>query len=102
MRDVLADPEPQIEPEVLTSAYEALRQRVLGNPQTSASVGGLILLVQKGLAVWIKACHPGRPARPPRSDGGPSVFSLESHTHRELTRLLAGMALSTGAKEIRT
>lgn len=100
MKDMASPQAPGFAPEVLTSAYEALRQRVLGVPETTGSAGGMVLLVQKGLAAWIKACRPLHPLGRPRSEADSSVLPLGLHS--ELTKLLAGIALYTGPKESRT
>jgi hypothetical protein len=100
MSSVASDPAPLLPPHVLVSAYEALRQRVLGGPQAAAGVGGLVLFLQKGLAAWIKAASPV--VSPHRSRSGAEPSALPHGLHGELTRLLATMALGTASTEVPT
>lgn len=98
MSPVASDPAPLLPPHVLVSAYEAHRQRVLGGCQAATGVGGLVLLLQKGLAAWIKAASPVVSPHQPRS--GAALSALPHGLHGELTRLLATMALGTASTEV--
>lgn len=100
MSPVASVPANLLAPQALVSAYEALRQRVLGGPQAAACVGGLVLLLQKGLAAWIKAASPV--ISPHRSRSGAEPPALPHGLHGELMRLLATMALGTASIKVPT
>jgi hypothetical protein len=78
----------------LAQAYEALRAQAVGRAP-AVTPRGLALLRRAGLAAWMRASPPLRPAtpsahpsagRPPTPDGG---------LHVELVRLLTEMALGS-------
>lgn len=82
-------------PAMLARTYEALRAGALGLPVTGTP-RGLAVLRGAGLAAWMAACPPDRPAsvreRSLRLVGTPNAG--ESGLRSELAPILAAMALA--------
>jgi hypothetical protein len=85
----------------LTDAYEQLRRAAIESSRRGASLQGLGILIQRGMAAWMSACTTATPpaasALPAVSDVVPMLPSAQ----RDVIDVLAAMAL-TITPEVRT
>jgi len=77
----------------LTDAYEQLRRAATESSRHGASLQGLGILIQKGMAAWMSACAAVTPtvasARPAVGD----VVPMPPSAQRDVIDVLAAMAL---------
>jgi hypothetical protein len=83
----------------LTEAYEQLRRAATESSRRDASLQGLGIFIQKGMAAWMSACTAVTPpmATPVTGD---ALHMLPS-AQRDVIDVLAAMALTT-TPEVRT
>jgi hypothetical protein len=97
----MSDPQPRqpltLPADSLRSGYESLRQQILLGQDQTGAMGGLVLLMRKGVAAWIAAYRQADSV--PRSCSADGALVLSSGLHGDLTKLLAGMALNVANKE---
>jgi hypothetical protein len=78
----------------LTQAYEALRAQAIG-PAPVATPRGLALLRRAGLAAWMRAGAPLRPATPSAHPSASPPPTPHGALNAELVRILTEMALGS-------
>jgi hypothetical protein len=85
----------------ITDAYEQLRRAVTESSRLGASLQGLGILIQKGMAAWMSACAA---VTPPTASALPVVRDLVPmlpSAQRDVIDVLAAMALKI-TPEVRT
>jgi hypothetical protein len=84
--------------EALVAAYEELRREFLGSVHGHARGLGVVLLLERGMPDWMKACAPfvnAAVCTEPRLGQQPT---LPASTRTEIVVLLAGMVLAVSGR----
>jgi len=84
----------------LTEAYEQLRRAATESSRCGASLQGLGIFIQKGMAAWMSACTAVTPPLETTPVAG-DVLNILPSAQRDVIDVLAAMALTT-TPEVRT
>jgi len=90
-----------LDPAFLTTQYETLRARAVGDPVSGRPAHGLAVLLRSGLAAWLSAMqrHHAEPERHEQlamwHDDGPPVRSSAGDAMAMTIVILASMVLAT-------
>lgn len=94
---------PPIDPAALTSAYEALRARAVGDPVVGPPTQGLALLYRRGLPAWLaqvsRDAGTATTAPSPAADRAATTAVTGAEHAAEAVVVMASMVLASRAGE---